>query len=115
MLREQWSAAHTRAIEIKCVGEDGRVKQLGEWDYPGSIVLGLPALVVEANAIRPKWEMPKTIGEIVAKLGAIGVVDTAEFKRRLAEQRLNADLHAAGLRVFSAETLAIFSSLLGLR
>jgi hypothetical protein len=51
----------------------------------------------------------------VAKLGALGVVDTAEVKSRLAEQRLNADLHAAGLRIFSAETLAIFSSLLGLR
>ena len=116
MLREQWSAEHTGIIEINCVGEDGRVKFLRQWAYPGSHALGLHALVVEANARKSqRWEMPKTIGEIVAKLAAVGVTDVAELKSRLERQRLNAELEAAEQTPFSPETLEVFSDLLDVR
>ena len=114
MLREVWSAEHTGIIEINCVGEDGRVKFLRQWAYPGSHALGLHALVVEANARKSqRWEMPKAIGEIVAKLAAVGVDSVAKLKSRLERQRLNAELEAAGQKSFSTETLKVFSDLLG--
>ena len=56
---------------------DGTVRTVDEleWHYPGASSLGLPALCVELNVQGGLlWKMPSTIGEVVAKCAAIGMI-----------------------------------------
>ena len=51
-----------------------RPEVIREWHHPGCAALSLEALCIEVNARKTAgfWKMPVTIGEVVAKLAAIG-------------------------------------------
>lgn len=90
---------------------------LYSWMHPGTHALTLEALCVEVSCARPTpWLMPKTIGEVVDKLAAVGIGSAAQLAHALAagDDALNARLHAAGMTTFAPETLAIIRAKLGI-
>ena len=72
MLREHWNM-EGGTIEVRAAQPDGAPRIVSKWQHPGAQQLTLPALIVEANALRATpWEMPQTIGQVCAKLASVG-------------------------------------------
>ena len=64
-----------------------RVEYISSWTHPGTAHLSLPALCVEANALRPsscKWIMPRAIVGVQEELKNFGVYSATQLADRLA-------------------------------
>ena len=86
------------AIDVRSHSSaDGSVALHSSWRHPGPPRLGLAALCVEVNARRGSrpWTMPATIGEVEAKLEAVGIGTTPQLAEALADGSLNQRLEDA--------------------
>jgi hypothetical protein len=78
MLREQHR--DICAIPVNRWREEGAVETVYDWYYPGPRKLSLASLVVEVNAMRRvPWKMPLAIEEMLHKMNAHNVRNTADL------------------------------------
>ena len=117
MLREHWDMS-VATIDVCSYDASEALPSVSDpivrWRHPGAAALSLEALCVEVSTRRSTpWEMPRTIHEVMQKLGAIGVRSTVELADVLrVPGMLNEQLRAASARPFGGETVRILEVLL---
>ena len=102
MLREHWNM-EGETIEVRAAQPDGAPRIVSKWQHPGAQQLTLPALIVEANALRATpWEMPQTIGQVCAKLESVG--EPFSCAQRCMSVACNLQLAACGAAHFHSHS-----------
>lgn len=119
MLREHWQA-ESESIDINSYTPTEGITLIQQWQRPADARhLSLRALCVEVSLQRKvPWTMPRTISEVCAKLGDVGVDDTAALVQALSVDSgaaaLNQRLTKAGHRALGGETIALLTKILDL-
>ena len=125
MLAEHWPLDN-ETIAVRSFG-GAATTVVREWSKPPPLELtDLGSIVVEINMRRATpWEMPRTIGEVVAKLNDVGIANVTELAAAVSISQLdlgqsqsppagslNAALRDKGHKELSQETLEIIAQLL---
>lgn len=105
-LREHWPLDECDVITISTYGEDGLVKELRKWEYPGIERLGLEAMLIDANRLsKDPWvdggpeKKLNTVNTAKGfrEVGIHNVPDLASLLRDCEGTALNEKLRKAGL------------------